>query len=107
MTGIWNAFQDWLNLLGLIVPPIATIIIMDRLVLHKKLAAHAQSSVTWRPLAFVAWGLASTVALVVNFYAPELSVVACGIVSSAIFFFVGSLFVKPVTATASMLRQGE
>ncbi|MCB8747074.1 cytosine permease [Rhodoferax sp. U2-2l] len=107
MTGIWNAFQDWLNLLGLIVPPIATIIIMDRLVLHKKLANHAQGAVTWRPLAFGAWGLASTVALVVNFYAPELSVVACGIVSSAIFFFVGSLFVKPVTATASMLRQGE
>ncbi|TOM62457.1 cytosine permease, partial [Vibrio parahaemolyticus] len=25
VTGIWNAFQTWLNLLGLIVPPIAAI----------------------------------------------------------------------------------
>ncbi|WP_342433429.1 cytosine permease [Neobacillus sp. FSL H8-0543] len=89
LSGIWNAFTTWLNLLGLIVPPIATIIIMDQLILKRK----PDETKKWQPLPFVAWGLASVVALIVNAYAPHLSVVVAGIVSSAIFFYVGSLFI--------------
>lgn len=91
VSGIWNAFQSWLELLGLIVPPIATIIIVDQLILHRNQLA---DSAKWKPLAFVAWALAAAVALLVNFYAPYLSVAVSGIVSSAIFYYLGSLFLK-------------
>lgn len=91
VSGIWSAFQSWLELLGLIVPPIATIIIMDQLILRRN---QAVDSAKWKPLAFGAWGMAAIVALVVNFSAPQLSVVAFGIGSAALFYYVGSLLVK-------------
>lgn len=91
VSGIWSAFQSWLELLGLIVPPIATIIIMDQLILRRN---ESVGSAKWKPLAFVAWGMAAIVALVVNFSAPQLSVVAFGIGSAALFYYVGSLLVK-------------
>lgn len=92
LSGIWNAFQSWLELLGLIVPPIATIIIIDQLILRKNQSLGSES---WKLLPFVAWGMAALVALLVNFFAPELSVVIFGIGSSAIFYYVGSLLTKP------------
>lgn len=90
VTGIWNAFQTWLNLLGLIVPPIAAIIIMDQLVLKRK----NNEAKNWQPLAFVSWILASGIALIVNAYAPELSVVVAGLVSSSIIYLIGHRFSK-------------
>jgi cytosine permease len=92
VSGIWNAFQSWLELLGLIVPPIATIIIIDQLILRKNQSLGSEG---WKPLPFVAWGMAALVALLVNFFAPQLSVVVFGIGSSAIFYYVGSLLIKP------------
>ncbi|WP_272525318.1 cytosine permease [Providencia sp. PROV196] len=90
VTGIWNAFQTWLNLLGLIVPPIAAIIIMDQLVLKRK----NDESKNWQPLAFISWIFASGIALIVNSYAPELSVVVAGLVSSSIIYLIGHKLAK-------------
>jgi cytosine permease len=95
VSGIWNAFQSWLELLGLIVPPIATIIIVDQLILKRN---QTVGSVKWKGLAFTAWGLAAAVALIVNFYASYLSVAVSGILSSAIFYYVGSLLTKSSTS---------
>jgi len=97
ISGIWNAFQTWLNLLGLIVPPIATIIIMDQLILKRK----NDETKKWQPLSFIAWALGALVALTVNAYAPQLSVVVAGIVSSAIFFYIGSLFTNSTSLNES------
>lgn len=33
VSGIWNVLFDWLMLLGVIIPPIGTIIIIDQLIL--------------------------------------------------------------------------
>ncbi|QED46633.1 cytosine permease [Cytobacillus dafuensis] len=101
VSGIWNAFQTWLELLGLIVPPIATIIIMDQIVLKRKSKNLSAETMKWRPQAFIAWGLASVVALIVNYNAPEFSVAFSGIVSSAVFFYIGSLFFKPASGEIS------
>ncbi|MEZ2680858.1 MULTISPECIES: cytosine permease [Providencia] len=90
VTGIWNAFQTWLNLLGLIVPPIAAIIIMDQLVLKRK----NNEAKKWQPLAFISWILASGIALIVNAYAPELSVVVAGLISSSVIYWIGHQFSK-------------
>lgn len=91
ISGIWNHFMDWLVLLGVIIPPIGAIIIMDRLVFHKK---NSESPRNWRPVAFVAWILSSILSLLVNFYAPEYSVAVVGLISAAIFYGVGILLVN-------------
>ncbi|GHH98075.1 purine-cytosine permease family protein [Neobacillus kokaensis] len=91
VSGIYNHFFNWLVLLGVIIPPIGAIIIMDRLVLRKN---DSENLVNWRPLAFVVWILSSAIALYCNFYAPHLSVAFVGLVSAAIFYGIGSMLVK-------------
>ncbi|MGG2028865.1 cytosine permease [Gottfriedia sp. S16(2024)] len=91
VSGIYNHFFNWLVLLGVIIPPIGAIMIMDRLVLRKNDSANL---VNWRPLAFFVWILSSVIALYCNFYAPHLSVAFVGLVSAAIFYGIGSKLVK-------------
>jgi cytosine permease len=91
VSGIYNHFFNWLVLLGVIIPPIGAIMIMDRLVLRKNDSANL---VNWRPMAFVVWILSSVIALYCNFYAPHLSVAFVGLVSAAIFYGIGSKLVK-------------
>ncbi|AGK52375.1 purine-cytosine permease family protein [Bacillus sp. 1NLA3E] len=91
ISGIYNHFFNWLVLLGVIIPPIGSIIIMDRLVLRKSESADL---VNWRPLAFIVWVLSAAISLFVNFYAPHLSVAVVGLVTAAIFYSVGNMFVK-------------
>ncbi|MEH7348467.1 purine-cytosine permease family protein [Gottfriedia acidiceleris] len=91
VSGIYNHFFNWLVLLGVIIPPIGAIMIMDRLVLRKNDSANL---VSWRPMAFVVWILSSVIALYCNFYAPHLSVAFVGLVSAAIFYGIGCKLVK-------------
>ncbi len=95
VSGIWNAFQDWLNLLGLIVPPIATIIIMDQLILNKRYDDSQIKPSDWNIVSFASWALAGGCALIVNYNAPHLSVVLTGIITSAIFYAIGNALIKP------------
>jgi len=92
VSGIWGAFLNWLNLLGVIIPPIGTIIIFDQLILRR--AFDSERVTNWRPLTFISWALASGIALVVNFFAPQLCVAVSGIIAAAIFFTIGSLLNK-------------
>ena len=92
ITGIWNAFQTWLNLLGLIVPPIAAIIIMDQLILKRKNTHNDH----WKPLAFFAWIISAILALLTDIYAPYLSVVVVGLVSASIIYAIGNKFNKNI-----------
>ena len=90
ITGIWNAFQTWLILLGLIVPPIASIIIIDQLVLKRQ----NNNENNWQSLAFIAWFVGASLALLCEFFAPYLSVVVVGLVSSALVYLLGHNFIK-------------
>jgi cytosine permease len=91
VSGIYNHFFNWLVLLGVIIPPIGSIIIMDRLVLRKN---ESSQLVNWRPMAFIVWVLSAAISLLVNFYAPQLSVAVVGLVTAAIFYAIGSMFIK-------------
>lgn len=66
---VWAFFIQWLSLLGILVPPIGTIILVDQYLYRR----NAEIDRDWRPAAFVAWGIGSLVAVVVEFYAPHLS----------------------------------
>lgn len=79
--GIWNVFISWLNLLGVIVPPIGAVMIVDHLVRRDR----TPRSVRWQP--FAAWVIASGVALVVSIWAPQLSTVVTGLLVAALAYW--------------------
>lgn len=82
---VWAFFIQWLSLLGILVPPIGTIILVDLLVFRKT----AQIDVDWRPTAFLAWAIGSGVAIFVEFQAPGLSTaVSAGIAGGLAYWLI-------------------
>lgn len=79
--GIWDYFINWLNLLGIIVPPIGAIIIVDQL-LARRSDSGPIPAFRWQP--FLAWAIGSGLALVVDKQAPQLSTVVVGLVTASI-----------------------
>lgn len=66
---IWAFFIQWLSLLGILVPPIGVITLLDRYVIRPQ----SETASDWRPTAFGAWAIGSLAAFVVEFYMPQLS----------------------------------
>lgn len=66
---VWAFFIEWLTLLGILVPPIGAIILVDQYVLRKG----SEIDVDWRWQAFFAWACGSVVAFIVEKGAPEWS----------------------------------
>lgn len=96
--GIWGFFVNWLNLLGVIVPPIGAIIIADQVLLRRSPSAES-ARVRWQ--CFAAWAIGSGLAFLVNFQMPGLSTVVVGILASAGAYVVLTLSTGRVTAMDS------
>lgn len=76
---VWAFFIQWLSLLGIIVPPIGAIILIDRYVTRPNSDAVSD----WRPVAFTAWAIGSAAAFMVEFYMPALSTaLSAGVVAA-------------------------
>ncbi|CAN5357880.1 cytosine permease [soil metagenome] len=87
---VWAFFIQWLSLLGVLVPPIGAIILVDQY-----LTRHSSvESADWRPQAFVAWVAGSVVALLVEFYAPQWSTAISAFVVAGVVYFAISKFSK-------------
>lgn len=107
VAGIWSYFEQWLNLLGVIVPPIGIVLILDQLVLPRyaavfsaAAATHIQTTgtaapatdatqttpgqVRWAP--FAAWAAGSLAALLTHTFAPWLSDAVVGMLTAAAVF---------------------
>ena len=69
VAGIWSYFATWLNILGVLVPPIGIVLILDQLVFAGRRVPGA--ALYWKP--FAAWAAGAAVALGTHLYAPELS----------------------------------
>lgn len=69
IAGVWSLFAEWLSLLGIFVPPIGVIIIMDQLIYAR--AADARPLVPYRSAAFIAWALGSGVAIAFHIWLPQ------------------------------------
>ena len=68
VAGIWAYFATWLNILGVLVPPIGIVLILDQLVFaHRR----AIAPLCWKP--FAAWAIGAGGALLTHFHAPQLS----------------------------------
>ena len=93
---VWAFFIQWLSLLGVLVPPIGAIILVDQYVVRPgtKIAAD------YRPMAFVAWAIGSAVALVVENAAPQYSTALSSMVVGGVAYWALSAFAKPAAQTA-------
>jgi cytosine permease len=77
MAGVWTLFADWLNILGVFVPPIGAVLIADQLLQHRR--AERRGPTNFRPVAFVAWAIGAVAAAVVHFSARQWAEAVVGI----------------------------
>ena len=70
VAGIWSYFATWLNILGVLVPPIGIVLILDQLVFSARRTS-STAGLYWKP--FAAWAIGAGGALLTHYYAPQLS----------------------------------
>ncbi len=93
---IWAFFIQWLSLLGVLVPPIGAIILVDQYVIRPD----SKVSVDFRPTAFGAWAIGSAVGLFVENAAPEYSTAISSMLVGGIAYWALSAMTKPAVQTA-------
>ena len=81
---VWAFFIQWLSLLGILVPPIGAIILVDHYVLH----GQGRTDADWHPKPFVAWGAGSLCAFAVENLMPGLSTAISAAVVAGVCYFV-------------------
>jgi len=80
---VWAFFIQWLSLLGILVPPIGAIILVDQYVIRPD----SQIEADWRAEAFVAWAIGSACAFVVEEWMPYLSTaISAALVASIAYY---------------------
>lgn len=93
---VWAFFIQWLSLLGILVPPIGAIILVDQYLARK----NAEIDRDWRPTAFIAWVIGSAVAVIVEFYLPHFSTAISAALAGGIAYAALALRPSPARATA-------
>lgn len=94
-TNVWAFFIEWLSLLGILVPPIGAIILVDQFLVRK----NSEIDRDWRWTAFIAWACGSAVAFVVEWYLPHLSTaISAGLVGGVAYYLISTLSGKTATA---------
>jgi cytosine permease len=93
---VWAFFIQWLSLLGILVPPIGAIILVDQYVLRP----NAEIDTDWRPAAFAAWACGSVVAFIVEKTAPQWSTAISAAIVAAVVYWGLSTFARTKTEYA-------
>jgi cytosine permease len=93
---VWAFFIEWLSLLGILVPPIGAIILVDQYMSRK----NSEIDRDWRATAFIAWACGSAVAVVVEFYMPHLSTAISAALAGGIAYAVLSMLPSAERAAA-------
>ncbi|MGH8430014.1 MAG: purine-cytosine permease family protein [Solimonas sp.] len=97
---VWAFFIEWLSLLGILVPPIGAIILVDQYMLRP----NSEIDEDWRPTAFWAWGAGSLVALVVEKAASQWSTaISAAIVAGIVYALLGTF----ARQSPSAVRRGD
>jgi cytosine permease len=93
---IWAFFIQWLSLLGVVVPPIGAIILVDQYFARPGSVADAD----FRPPAFIAWAAGSAVAFAVEKLAPEYCTAISAMLVGGIVYGALCVLQKPATQPA-------
>lgn len=86
---VWAFFIQWLSLLGILVPPIGAIILVDQFVVRRGSVITSD----WRVTAFGAWAIGSVVAFLVETFVPALSTAISAAVVAGVAYWVLSMVV--------------
>jgi cytosine permease len=93
---VWAFFIEWLSLLGILVPPIGAIILVDQYITREDSKIDAD----WRGGAFVAWICGSVTAFFVENNAPEWSTAISAALVGGVVYYVISMATQTKTRTA-------
>ncbi|MDE2394388.1 MAG: cytosine permease [Burkholderiales bacterium] len=96
---VWALFIPWLSLLGILVPPIGAIIIADLYVVRPGAGIEAD----WRLRAFVAWGVGSCVAYIVETFAPQFATAVSAFIAAGLCYLAIS-YIKPAEVVSLAAR---
>lgn len=88
---VWAFFIEWLSLLGIIVPPIGVIILLDQYLLRPG----SEISEDWRPMALIAWAIGSVVAFAVEKGMPELSTALSSAIVAGVAYMILAKVMQP------------
>ena len=93
---VWAFFIQWLSLLGILVPPIGAVILVDQYLIRP----NAQIEADWRPDAFIAWAIGSVCAFIVEEGMPSLSTaISAALVASIAYYAIAKSRSASVVAT--------
>lgn len=80
LAGVWSHFSTWLNLLGIFVPSIGAVLIVDQLITRR---AATRVLTGFRIQPFAAWIIGAACAYAVHHWAPQFSEAIVGMVCAA------------------------
>jgi cytosine permease len=89
VAGVWSLFLGWLNMLGIFVPPIGAVMIVDQLAVRHYSANEVLPN--FRPTAFLAWALGAATAILVHYLAPSYSEALSGLIVGGGSYYIISL----------------
>lgn len=99
MTNAWQYFVNWLNILGVIVPPIGAVILADHMLPWVRSVGHdpfdLKQIAVLRPAPFIAWACGSGIALYLNYNAPQFSTVIFGFLTAFLVYAVIGRALEP------------
>lgn len=99
VAGVWSLFLGWLNVLGMLVPPIGAVMITDQLLLGGLTRTDAVASV--RPNAFIGWAAGALAAVLVHVGVPGPGEAITGmIVGAAVYAGLERLWPRPAAQAA-------
>ncbi len=82
---VWAFFINWLSLLGILVPPIGAVILVDQYLVRRG----AEVRANWRGSAFTAWAIGSVAAFIVETQVPEWSTaISAGVVGGVAYYLI-------------------
>ncbi len=84
---VWAFFIQWLSLLGILVPPIGAIVLVDQYLTRPSATIDSD----WRPHAFAAWAIGSVCAFIVEEWMPYLSTAISAAVVAGVAYYVIAL----------------
>src|SRR5580693_9107599 len=88
---VWAFFIQWLSLLGILVPPIGAIILVDQYLFRPD----SQIDADWRPEAFIAWAVGSICAFIVEEKMPFLSTaISAALVASIVYYAIATRAIR-------------
>jgi cytosine permease len=85
VAGVWSLFLNWLNLLGVLVPPIGAVIIVDQILVRHY--SYDDDVPNFRGSAFAAWAFGAFVAVLVHATAPWFSDAVAGMLVGGVAYY--------------------